>query len=137
MISATQNIRSLARRFRQEEEGAVTIAAVLWLPFFVAILVFVADLAMIFYGQARAQEVAENANRSLSVGYYSSYAEAEEAVRTALNPISPNVRATTTAEDYVIRTVVTIPTRDLASIGLFSSLASLEITAVAHMVQEF
>lgn len=126
--------RSLFRRFLKDEDGAVTVAAVLWLPFFVMILLMVADLTMIFYGQARAQEVAENVNRSLSVGQYSSYAEAESAVRTALNPISPNARATTTSEDFMIRTVVTLPTSDLSNIGFFSS---LQITAVAHMVREF
>ena len=126
--------RSLISRFRKDENGAVTVAFVLWLPFFVMVLIMVADLALIFYGQARAHEIAENANRSLSVGQYSTYSETENAVRTALNPISPNVRATTSSEDYMIRTVVTIPTSDLTAVGFFSN---FEITAVAHMVQEF
>ncbi len=134
MRTTKSQSRSLFRRFLKKEDGGVTVAAVLWLPFFVIILTMVADLAMIFYGQARAHEVAENVNRSLSVGQYSSFAEAESAVRTALSPISPNARATTTSEDYMIRTVVTLPTSDLSAIGFFSS---LEVTAVAHMVQEF
>ncbi len=134
MRTTKSQSRSLFRRFLKEEDGGVTVAAVLWLPFFVIILTMVADLAMIFYGQARAHEVAENVNRSLSVGQYSTFAEAETAVRTALSPISPNARATTTSEDYMIRTVVTLPTSDLSAIGFFSS---LEVTAVAHMVREF
>lgn len=134
MTTSFQKARMHCRHFLDDDDGAVTVAAVLWMPFFVIILTMVADLAMIFYGQARAQEIAENVNRSLSVGQYSSYAEAETAARTALSPLSPNVRATTTSEDFMIRTVVTLPTSDLSAVGFFSS---LEVTAVAHMVREF
>ena len=68
MTPIATKTRSLFRRFRKEDDGAVTVAAVLWLPFFVVILTMVADLAMIFYGQARAQEVAFR-QHSTSDGY--------------------------------------------------------------------
>ena len=129
--------RTLIRRFHGKEDGAVTVAAALWLPFFVVLLMMVLDLSMIFYGQARAHEVAENANRSLSIGRYTTFEEAETAVRTALQPISPNASAVTTSEDFMIRTVVTLPTSDLATLGIFSSLTDLNVTAVAQMVREF
>ena len=137
MVQTPLPSNELFRRFRKDDTGAVTVAAVLWLPFFVVVLTLVVDMAMIFYGQARAHEVAENANRSLSVGQYSTFGEAETAVRTALQPISPNASVVTGAEDYMIRTVVTMPTSDLAAVGFFTSITSLEITAVAQMVREF
>lgn len=125
------------RRFRNEEHGAVSVSAALWVPFFVFLVTLVFDISMIFYGQARAHEVAENVNRSLSVGQIASHAEAELMVRTSLASISPNATAWVESEDSVIRTVVRMPTSDLAGIGFFKSIASFEITAVAHMVKEF
>ena len=123
--------------FGTREDGTVTVAAVLWVPFFVFVLTLVFDVAMIFYGQARAHEVAENINRSISVGHISSFNEAETQARQALAVLSPNATASTTSEDFMIRTVVRMPTSDLATVGIFSSMTRFEITAVAHMVQEF
>jgi Flp pilus assembly protein TadG len=137
MTNAQQTRQSLIRRFRAEDDGTVTVAAVLWLPFFVFVLTLVFDVAMIFYGQAQAQQVAEDVNRSLSVGAISSSSEAETLARTSLYKLSPNASATTSTEDQMIRTVVRMPSSDLAGVGVFSSIAKFEITAVAHMVQEF
>ena len=137
MVYATPSKDSLIRRFRREDDGAVTVAAVLWLPFFVFVLTLVFDVAMIFYGQAQAQQVAEDVNRSLSVGAISSSGEAETLARTSLYKLSPNASASTSTEDFMIRTVVRMPSSDLAGVGVFSSIANFEITAVAHMVLEF
>jgi Flp pilus assembly protein TadG len=127
---------NLMRRFRRED-GAVTVAAVLWIPFFVILMTMLADAAMIFYGQARALSVAQDANRSLSVGKFSSYGETEDWVELALNKISPHATATTTSEDYLIRTVINMPASDLAAVGFFSSLTSFRVQVVAQMVKEF
>jgi Flp pilus assembly protein TadG len=137
MISTPSRFNLVLRRFQKEEEGAVTVAAVLWVPFFVFVLTMVFDIAMIFYGQARAQEIAEDVNRSLSIGQYASFSDAEAAVKHSLNGLSPNAIAKTSSEDFMIRTVVRMPTSDLAPVGIFSSLTKFEVTAVAHMVQEF
>lgn len=125
------------RGFGKDEEGAITVAAVLWVPFFVFVLTMVFDVAMIFYGQARAHEVAEDINRSISIGHITSYSEAESQARHALSILSPNATASSSTEDYMIRTVVRMPTSDLTTVGIFSSLTKTEITAVAHMVREF
>ncbi len=137
MKSRLSFIARLTRRFQEDETGAVTVAAVLWVPFFVFVLTMVFDIAMIFYGQARAQEIAEDVNRSLSVGEISSYNDAETLALASLHNLSPNATAETTSEDFMIRTVVRLPTSDLARVGFFSSLTQFEVTAVAQMVQEF
>ncbi len=137
VITKTTFISRLTRRFQGDETGAVTVAGVLWVPFFVFVLTMVFDISMIFYGQARAQEIAEDVNRSLSVGAIATYDEAETLALASLHRLSPNAMAETTSEDYMIRTVVRLPTSDLARVGFFSSLTKFEVTAVAHMVQEF
>lgn len=127
----------LVGRFVKSEDGTVTVAAVLWLPFFVFVLTMIFDVAMIFYGQARAHEIAAEVNRSLSVGHISTFDEAQTMVQESIASMSPNATALTTSEDYMIRTVVRMPSSDLAPVGVFASLTSFEITAVAQMVREF
>ncbi|MEO9826216.1 MAG: hypothetical protein ABJF50_17585 [Paracoccaceae bacterium] len=125
------------RKFQNKEEGAVTVAGVLWVPFFVFLMTMVFDVAMIFHGQARAHEVAENVNRALSVGQISTYDEVNDYVLTSLAKISPNATTQSATIDSVIRTVIRMPTSDLAGVGIFSSLTDFEIIAVAHMVREY
>lgn len=135
-MKITRSKQSL-RGFAKADDGAVTVASVLWVPFFVFVLTLVFDVAMMFYGQARAHEIAEDVNRSLSIGHISSFEEAETVARTALARLSPNVTAQSSSQDYMLRTVVRMPASDLATVGFFGSLTGFEITAVAHMVQEF
>lgn len=124
------------RRFRRED-GAVTVAAVLWIPFFVILLTVIADVSFIFYGQARALSVAQEGNRALSVGKFTSYDQTEDWVEQSLARISPHASATTTSEDYLIRTVIEIPASDLAAVGFFNALTAFRVQVVAQMVKEF
>lgn len=121
----------------QDDTGAVTVAAALWLPFFVILFAMIADASFIFYGQARVLQVAEDANRSLSVGTYTTAAETQTAIEKTLEKISPNAKATTQLADYLITTVVTIPASDLAKVGFIPSMTSFRMTVVANMVKEF
>lgn len=132
----TRRIGTGLRRFRRED-GAVTVEAVLWVPFFVICLTMVADAALIFYGQARALQVAQDANRALSVGTLTSPADAQNYVTTALATMSPNASAQTVSNDGILTTVVSLPASDLAAVGFFTSLTSFQMQVVAQMVQEF
>lgn len=127
---------SILARFRRED-GAVTVDAVIWIPFFVICLTLLADAALIFYGQARALQVAQDANRALSVGSLDSYDATETYIENALVGMSPNASATTGANDGVITTVVTLPASDLAAIGFFTSMTTFDMQVVAQMVKEF
>ena len=136
LLKNNQKIAAL-RAFQTEEKGAVTVASVLWLPFFVFLMTMIFDVAMIFHGQARAHGIAEDVSRALSVGQISSYEEANEIVLASLSRISPNATTQSGSQDAIIQTIIRMPTSDLAGVGFFSSLTEFEIVAVAHMVREF
>ncbi len=123
------------RRFRRED-GTVSVEAVLWIPFFVFCLTLIADGALIFYGQARALEVTEDANRSFAIGEVTRE-EAEAQIVSRLSTISPNASARINTERGLITTVVTLPTSDLDAVGFVTSLASINMQVVSQMVQEF
>lgn len=124
------------RRFRKED-GAVSVEAVLWLPFFVLLVTLLADVALVFYGQARALEVAQNVNRSYSVGDIATAEDASEQLTSELMSMSPNAQAYVNYDKGLITTVVVLPTSDLDAVGLFTSLASVDMTVVTQMVKEF
>lgn len=124
------------RRFRRED-GAVTVAAALWVPFLVFVLTVLADASTIFYGQARALQVAQDANRALSVGTLQSSDEAQTYITNALSGISPNVSSQTSSDDGVLTTIVTLPASDLVAVGFMTSLTSFQMRVVSQMVQEF
>ena len=123
------------RRFR-DEDGTVAVEAVFWIPFFVFLLTLIADGALIFYGQARALEVTEDANRAFSIGEVTRE-EAVEQIKERLSTISPNASAHINSEGGLITTIVTIPTSDLDAVGFVTSLASINMQVVSQMVQEF
>lgn len=126
---------SLFSRFKRED-GAVTVEAVLWIPFFVGCLMLLADAALVFYGQARALNVVQEANRGLSVGNFSTYADTETWIETALAGMSPNAEAAVTSDDGIITTVVRLPADDLAVIGFFTWATDFDMHVVAQMVKE-
>lgn len=132
----TRGIRAGLRRFRRED-GAVTVEAVLWVPFFVIVLTLIADAALIFFGQARALQVAQDANRALSVGSLATHEEAQTYITAQLATMAPNASAQTVSNDGILTTVVSLPASDLAAVGFFTSLTSFQMQVVAQMVQEF
>lgn len=135
-INPARGIGARLRRFRRED-GAVTVEAVLWIPFFVFCLTLIADASLIFYGQARALQVAQDANRALSVGTLSSAEEVGEYITGTLASMSPNATSQTVSNDGILTTVVSMPASDLAAVGFFTSMTSFEMQVVAQMVQEF
>lgn len=129
-------IGAAMRRFRRED-GAVTVEAVLWVPFFFVLLTLVADAALIFYGQAQALQVAQDANRGFSTGAFTSADEATDFIEASLERISPNASAQTVFNDGIVTTVISLPAADLDAVGFFTSFSSFEMQVVSQMVQEF
>lgn len=124
------------RRFRRED-GAVTVEAALWLPFFVILVTVVADAALIFYGQARTLQIAQDANRAYSTGILATQAEAQEYIKARMKGISDNAEAEMNWNDGLITTVVNVPTSDLVAVGMLTTLTSIDMRVRAQMVKEF
>ncbi len=128
----------LLQRFRQSEKGAVTIEAVLWLPFFILLMFGVGEMGMVFHGQARVLEIAQDTNRGASVGRFATMDEAETWAEAALAPFSDEIVATTTIDKGVITTIITISAGDLAgNIGIFAMLATFDLKVTAQQVWEY
>ena len=131
-------LRRHGNRFGKDTDGAVTVEASIWLPFFILFLFGIVEMALVFHGQARALQVAQDANRSFSTGEFADADETATWVKGSLAGFSDQVKAKTWIERGVITTAVQIPAADLAgNIGIFSVLSDLNITVTSQQVLEF
>ena len=120
----------------QKEEGNVSFESVFWVPFFTLFLTLIADVTFIFYGQARAHDVAQMASRAYSIGNLETTEAAASYIEDQLTSLSPNVSARVKTEDGMVTAVVTLPTGDLGVVGVVPALMQINMEVVAQMVKE-
>lgn len=126
----------IPRRFLRDDRGAATVEAVLWLPVFIAFLALMVDTALMFGSQSRALRVVQDANRTLSVGRFTTPEETQDYVRGQLLGMSPNVFVSTVVESGIISTVAVIPAADVVATGLITTFADLQISVSAQHMSE-
>lgn len=136
MACAGAMTRGRFRAFRRDEGGSFTIEAVLWLPVFMVLFCLIADASLIFGKQAQVLRIVQDANRALSVGRFTTGADAEAFIRQQMLPFSTNAVITTDIAAGVISSTVEIPAGDLTATGLISSFGSLTVSVTAQHLSE-
>lgn len=137
MITILNKIKGLSLSFRQREDGAATIEAVLWLPFFLALFGVLADVSMVFFNQTRLLRIVQDANRNMSIGRFVLPSETQNFVVSEGKIISPRVTATTTVSSTgLIHTTATVPARDLDLFGIASVFGGMTLVINAEHLQE-
>lgn len=124
-------------RFLRREEGSSTIEAVLWLPVFIAFFVLVADGSFLFFGQNKVYQIIQDANRTLSVGYLSTTDDVVNYVQARLTDYAPHATVTSTIDQGIVTTQVSVPGSDLVATGLFTAFLNLNIVARASHYLEY
>lgn len=123
--------RQSIQTFQTGETGAVTIPFVLWLPLVLTLLLSFTDLSFILYKRSDIVRMVEDTNRLRAIGTYTTNAQAERGLLSAMGydpdtlaaaPIDGlSVRSTTTAG--VLKTVVQVPISELDAFGVFTGLS--------------
>lgn len=120
-------------RFARNEDGAATIEAVLWLPFYLILFGLLADVSMVFHGQSKLLRIVQDANRNMSIGRLDS-AEVIDFVRTRAGTFSTPTQITNNEDAGLITTSVTVPMRDLDLFGVAGVFGKAEMTvSSAHL----
>jgi Flp pilus assembly protein TadG len=127
-------IRKNKSGFARDENGGATVEFTIWVPFLVAFFLAIGEVAMIFYGQSRILQVAQDATREASIGRLQTEAAVSEYVSTRL---SFNATVQNVVSKGVIRTAISVPLEDLAPFGFFTNLMRTNITVVAQQVAEY
>lgn len=112
-------LASVIRRFARDEDGAVTVETVIWLPFLFLILALITDASLAFYSKADAFRIIQNGNRLYSIGALDTTAKVETFVETVFRNTAINADATTVVDDdgLLVGTSLSYP---LQNVMLFS-----------------
>jgi Flp pilus assembly protein TadG len=134
--------RRALRRLLRAEEGSATVEVVLWIPFFLLLLALIADASLLFNRQAQMLRDVQNANRAYSVGRVTTTAAVQDMLIAAYTPMSASVTAVSTLDTSVvssgiIRTTLSVPARDVNSIGIIASLSNFNLAVTAQHYREF
>lgn len=124
------------RRFVRNEDGAATVEAVVWLPFFFALFGLLTDVSMVFYNQSRLLRIAQDANRNMSVGRLTDAQATENFIKAASATVSPRVSAVTSVTSGLITTTVTVPLSDLDLFGVGGVFRNVNMTVRAEHLME-
>ena len=127
-MSVRQMVGRRLSGFRKDEDGAVSVEFVLWLPVFLAVMVLIVDTTLVYSAEARLWDAARDATRQLSL-YQLSEDEVEDYVRE--NAIGLNGTLTVTASDTGpdVWVQITMPMSDVAVFDVFNLLENPIIAA--------
>jgi Flp pilus assembly protein TadG len=131
-----KSFRGILPRLVRNEDGAATVEAVLWLPFFVMLFGLLADVSMIFYNQSRLLRIVQDANRNMSVGRLVDSDETIDFVQTQGLAVSPNVTSTSSVTAGLITTTATVPIEDLDLFGVAGVFRNVNMTVRAEHLME-
>jgi hypothetical protein len=128
--------------FLRGESGAATVEAALWIPFFVLLVALFADASFLFNRQAQMLRTVQDVNRAFAVGQFASPEQVQDRLTELYQPYSDQIQVesvydTTRPGGGLIRTSLSIPARDVVSIGIIASLTDFDLTVVSEQYREF
>ena len=143
------SIAKTLQRFSRDQTGSMTVEGVLWIPAYVFLMVMVADVCFVFYGQANALRLVQDANRAASTGMFTNDTDTTNndtenttgitdflTTRLATNNITPSA-IDVTFNNKVITTTLRIPASDLDAVGLFDVLSGVSVSVRTQHYEEF
>jgi len=136
-MKLTRRVRGRSQGFGLSEDGSSTVETVLWLPVIFGFLVMIADVSMIFNGQARMLRIVQDANRSLSIGRLGSEDEAMQQIRTKVAHLTDDPYVSTTIDQGIIRTTLSVPASSLDVVGWYAQLAGATVTVTSEHFVEY
>ena len=126
-----------AGRWIKDEDGSATIEAILWIPFYFALMLFVMNAGLIFYGQSQMMRIVQDGNRAFSIGRLENVEETQDFILERLAVISPLATVTTVLDQGIIYTTATVPVEDLAKLGAIDTFDGYPITVSSQHFLEF
>jgi len=124
----------------RDEEGSASVEAVLWFVLAPTIGGLMVDASSVFHAQQNVLRIMHDANRAYSMGFITSPADHEAYIEDRIDEVSAAVAATTTlnADGDVLTTNVTLPASDLMVMGIFASLANINLSFNSkHVIEDW
>ena len=119
------------RKFFRSDDGSASVELVLVLPVFLAIVGLIVDTSVIFLRQAQVYQVVQDANRSLSVGRFTTTDQVETYVVAQI----PG-QARSEVVSGIVTTVVQVPAGQMQIMGTLAPFDNFTVSVVASHVME-
>ena len=144
MSSQLACLTRFAMRFAKDEEGAVTVEAVIWIPFFFLVLMLITDTSLAFFSKAQAYRLLESGNRSFSIKANTAETTTETWISSQFRAAFPRVSAANlTVDTQTSKTSGTVATyiryraRDVVPFNTLNVLGNWTITVRAQQFVEW
>lgn len=141
------SVSNRMKNFLHDQAGGATVESVLWFPAYIGLFVLIADVALVFHGQANAQRLVQDANRKASTGWYTTdpavddITEIKTKIKSYLETTLTNANitgavATVSVNSGIIQTTLTIPASSLDAVGLFDVISGATVTVRTQHYRE-
>ena len=116
------------RRFGRSSDGGVTVEFVLWMPFFMAMILMIADVSMVFMRQSTFWNVSRDTARIVARHGMGGAAAADYAQSHAtFGDFSPEISIEITATEVTV--IISALTSHVAPFGFFGFSDNARVTA--------
>ena len=136
IMSCHAKLSAFAARFAKRDDGAATVEAVIWLPFFFILFGLLADVSMVFHGQSKLLRIVQDANRNMSIGRLTTNKAVQDFVIARAGSMSKDPKATTVTSAGLILTTASVPMTDLDLFGVASVFKNVRMTVQAEHLME-
>ena len=126
----------MMKRFRKDEEGGMTLEAVLWVPVILSFTVWTADASVMFMNKARVEKIVLDGQRSLAVGRFADCAELESWVETQTRTIAETATATCVPGKRQARTTVSLSAAEMDLTGSSGFMGDMQLAVQTFQTSE-
>lgn len=126
----------LRKDFVRDEDGAVTIEGLLWMPMFFYILALSVDVTMIFHAYSRIIRVVEDVNREISIGRITTIEEGKARIAASLSGYD-GLKSQIGVIDNVVVTNVSVPVTSLVVLGAIKPILGNSVEVKTQQYVEF
>jgi hypothetical protein len=126
------------RSFLKDEEGSYTLESVIWFPIFVILLVFVMNIAIVFFSESQILRVVQDGNRALSIGRLETEQEVEEYIGQRLAYLEASLQIDTRIDNGFVFTNIDIPATQLMPLNFMTkAFDGINVAVFAQQIIEY
>jgi len=135
MVDIRQQLMRIARTFRKDTKGNVSIEFALWMPVFTLFILFVADVSLAFTRQSGHQDISHDAARIVARhGMSSTEAVLYVKDRARFSGYTPKVEVQITDSDVIVSIIANA--KEMAPFGTLGFALGETVTArVKHTLE--
>ena len=138
-VSVVRRPFAFAKRLARDEQGTITVEAVLWIPLFFFILMLITDASMAFFSKGEAIRTVQMGNWAFARNPDATVAGTQDWIEQQFAAYAPNAEAITTtdSEHGTVSTTLQYPAGDVVPFNTLGVLGNWKIAVRARQHLEW